>query len=57
MTNVEAAIILIVSEAERRHREIGGDLVGKIVEVSNEVTEGLMDEEKRIRACQREEGR
>jgi len=42
MDNIEAAYILIVAEADRRLKSSGGDYCGKLVAVSQEVDEKIL---------------
>lgn len=42
MDNIEAASTLIQAEASRRIKETGGDYCGKLVEVSQEVSNKIL---------------
>lgn len=42
MDNTEAAFILIQAEASKRIKEHGGDYCGKLVEVSQEVSDKIL---------------
>ena len=55
MENVEAVYILIIAEAERRHKEMKtSDLCGKVVEVSQEISQKLLGYMKETRREERE---
>lgn len=53
MDNVEAAYTLIMAEAERRIKAIGGDYCGKLVEVTQEVDAKLLQLMKLTREGER----